>query len=211
MFVTYLYKLTTCAICINSLYLLTLTTINQLSRMLTKIQLFQTLTAIGMAIGTLTNEVVSAGAIPSIPSNTQRAIPAAQVANNHNTTPRRYGRNIAAGAKVETISGAAETALAEYLTVKGVKFYGAYWCSHCKNQKSLFGATAAAKLPYIECAKDGDNSQRQLCKDKVIKMFPTWVINGQYVTGTHDLAEIVKLVGGYEGPTDFKYQKKDLK
>jgi glutaredoxin len=178
--------------------------------MLTKIQLFQTVTVIGMAIGTFTNDVVSAEAIPSVSTSTQRSIPTGQVANNHNTTPRRYGRNIAAGTKIETVSGAAENEFAEYLTANGVKFYGAYWCSHCKNQKSLFGAVAATKLPYIECAKDGENSQRQLCRDKKIQMFPTWVINGKYITGTHDLEEIAELTG-YKGSTNFKYQKKYLK
>ncbi len=175
--------------------------------MLTKFQLIQTATAIGMAIGTLTAPVLKVEANPSIPTMGQKNIPATQlIADNAATKPRRYSRSIALGAKVDTVSGASEISLAEHLAAKGVKFYGAYWCSHCQKQKSLFGATAVAKLPYIECAKEGENSQRQLCMDKEIKMFPTWVINGQYITGTHELAEIAKLTG-YTGSTDFKYHK----
>jgi hypothetical protein len=45
-----------------------------------------------------------------------------------------------------------------------------------------------------------------LCKTKDIKMFPTWVINGKLYPGTKDLKEIAALIG-YEGPTNFTYQK----
>ena len=30
--------------------------------------------------------------------------------------------------------------------------YGAYWCSHCNDQKVAFGAEAARMLRYVECA-----------------------------------------------------------
>ncbi len=108
---------------------------------------------------------------------------------------------------VETVSGTAEIELAEYLAANDIKFYGAYWCSHCKEQKSLFGAVAASKLAYVECAADGENSQRQLCKDKNIQMFPTWVIKGQLLPGTRDLKQLAELTG-YQGATNFKYKKK---
>ena len=108
--------------------------------------------------------------------------------------------------KIETVSGVAETSLVEYLAASGVQFYGAYWCAHCQQQKSLFGAAAAAKLPYIECAADGENSQRQLCKDRNIQMFPTWAIDGKFYPGTKDLKEIATMTG-YKGSMDFKYHK----
>ena len=172
--------------------------------MLSKVQLLKAATAIGMAIGTIAAPVFSVRANPPQPSFAPQSAP------NDTSKPRRYGRNLALGTKIETISGTAETALAEHLVAQNVKFYGAYWCSHCQNQKSLFGAVAATKLPYIECDKNGENPQRQLCKDKNIQMFPTWVINGKYLTGTRDLIEIATLTG-YKGSTNFKYQKKDLK
>ncbi len=124
-----------------------------------------------------------------------------------NTEVRRYGSgHVALDTKIETVSGEAEVALAEHLTKIGAKFYGAYWCTHCAKQKSLFGAAAAAKLPYVECAKDGENSQRELCKQKKIQMFPTWVVNGQILPGTRELKDIAKATG-YTGSMNFKYHK----
>ena len=177
--------------------------------MLTKIQLIQSATAIGMMIGTITTSVIKVQANPLLPTNDQKTIAAPQPSVNISTKPHRYGGNgvgLALGAKIETVSGVAETALADHLAASDVKFYGAYWCSHCQKQKSLFGDTAAAKLPYVECAADGENSQRQLCKDKNIKMFPTWAIKGKFLTGTRDLKELAVLTG-YKGSMDFKYHK----
>ncbi len=133
-------------------------------------------------------------------------ISAPAIANHPTRSHQEWGTAIASSVKIETVSGAAETALVEYLAASDVKFYGAYWCAHCQQQKSLFGAAAAAKLPYIECAADGQNSQRQLCKDKNIQMFPTWAIDGKYYPGTKDLKEIAKMTG-YKGLMNFKYHK----
>jgi glutaredoxin len=177
--------------------------------MLTKFQLLQSATAVGIAIGAFMAPVTNVQANPSISTNEQQITSAPQPVVDSVTNPHRYGHNgigIALGSKIETVSGAAETALAEHLAASGVKFYGAYWCSHCQKQKSLFGDTAAAKLPYIECAADGENSQRQLCKDKNVQMFPTWAINGKFLTGTRDLKEIATLTG-YKGSMNFKYHK----
>ena len=33
-----------------------------------------------------------------------------------------------------------QIALAEHLSAKGAKFYGAYWCSFCRKQREMFGA-----------------------------------------------------------------------
>jgi glutaredoxin len=175
--------------------------------MLKKLQLLQSGTAIGMMIGAFTTPVAGVWANPSMPTSPLQTISAPQPVTNSTTQPRRYGRHsIALGATIDTVSGAAEIALAEHLAANDVKFYGAYWCSHCQKQKSLFGATAATKLPYVECAADGENSQRQLCKVKNIQMFPTWVINGKYFPGTKDLKEIATITG-YKGLMNFKYHK----
>ena len=126
---------------------------------------------------------------------------------NSTTGTRRYGSgHVALEKQVETVSGESELALAEHLVKSGAKFYGAYWCSHCSKQKSLFGAVAAAKLPYIECAKDGVDSQRALCAQKKIQMFPSWVVDGKIFPGTRELKDIAELTG-YQGPMNFKYRK----
>lgn len=168
--------------------------------MLSKVQLVQVVTAIGIAIGTISTPE------SSVQANPQQTSFAAPSAPTNTSKPRRYGPNIALGAKINTVSGAAEIALVEHLIAKDVKYYGAYRCSDCQSQRSLFGAVAAAKLPYIECADGTENSQRQLCKEKDIKRFPTWVIDGKYFTGSKNLQEIAELTG-YEGPKNFKYKK----
>jgi glutaredoxin len=145
---------------------------------------------------------------PSVPSPsvpTVKPTPSLDVRPTGGNTTQPSDRQ-SKSIKVDTISGASETALVEYLAAKNVIFYGAYWCNHCQKQKSLFGATAAAKLTYIECSVDGDNSQRKLCKERNIKMFPTWEIDGKYYPGAKDLKELAKL-SGYQGPTDFKYRR----
>ncbi len=63
-------------------------------------------------------------------------------------------------------------ALAQCLADKGVKFYGASWCSHCKEQKEMFGG-AESKLTYIECAVG--QGQSQICTKAGIVSYPTWV------------------------------------
>ena len=67
--------------------------------------------------------------------------------------------------------------LAKYLKNNGVVKYSAYWCPNCLNQSELFGKQAYRELNVVECARDGINSQTQLCIDKKIKGFPTWEIN----------------------------------
>ena len=85
--------------------------------------------------------------------------------------------------------------LAKYLTDKGVVKYSAYWCPNCLNQSELFGKQAYKELNVVECARDGKNSQTQLCIDKNIKGFPTWEINGKLILGVLSLKELSKLTG----------------
>ena len=195
----------TCASDTNSLYILASLKNTRIYRMLTKSSLLQSITSIGMAIGSIATSLTLVQANPSIPNNVQQSTVVSQLAPDNDSKPRRYGRNIALGAKVETVSGAAEIALAEHLAAKDIKFYGAYWCSHCQSQKASFGAAAAAKLPYVECAKDGENSQRELCKTKDIKLFPTWVINGKNIPGVKKLKDLA-VISGYKGPMNFTTQ-----
>jgi len=59
---------------------------------------------------------------------------------------------------------------AQCLTEKGWAMYGAVWCSHCKEQKDLFGESFKF-VKYIECP---DNIQ--LCTDKKVVGYPTWIV-----------------------------------
>ena len=85
--------------------------------------------------------------------------------------------------------------LAKYLNHNGVIKYSAYWCPNCLNQSELFGKQAYKELNVVECARDGINSQTQLCIDKKIKGFPTWEINGKLILGVLSLKELSKLTG----------------
>jgi hypothetical protein len=62
---------------------------------------------------------------------------------------------------------------AKCLEDSGAKFYGAYWCSHCNNQKDMFGASAK-KIPYIECSLPNRAGQTSICAQAEINGYPTW-------------------------------------
>ena len=85
--------------------------------------------------------------------------------------------------------------LAKYLKNKGVIKYSAYWCPNCLHQSELFGKQAYKELNVVECARDGKNSQTQLCIDKKIEGFPSWEINGKIILGVKTLQELSDLTG----------------
>ncbi len=105
---------------------------------------------------------------------------------------------------VTTESGAAEVALAEYLTEVGARGFGAYWCPHCYSQKQLFGAEAFEKLTYIECDANGYQAQPQVCQAAGVRAYPSWEINGELYEGTRELRELARL-SGYEGDREFRH------
>lgn len=107
------------------------------------------------------------------------------------------------GPPVTNPSGEAEALLAAHLTEIDAKMYGAYWCPHCHDQKQLFGKAAYSEIPYVECAPDGKDSQTALCQSvPEITGFPTWEVNGQFLSGSQSLQTLAE-ASGYEGPTDF--------
>ena len=90
--------------------------------------------------------------------------------------------------------------LAEHLSKTDAKFYGASWCPHCAEQKHIFGSSEK-RLPYVECSPGGPNApQAQVCKDKSIESYPTWIINGQRYTGVQPLDTLAQL-------SKFEYNK----
>ena len=86
-------------------------------------------------------------------------------------------------------------ALAKYLKDNGVVKYSAYWCPNCLDQSEIFGKEAYKELNVVECARDGKNSQTQLCIDKKIEGFPSWEINGKIIIGVRTLKELSELTG----------------
>ena len=86
-------------------------------------------------------------------------------------------------------------ALAIHLTEKGVKFYGASWCPHCQDQKRIFGASAI-RLPYVECSPNGRNAPgAAVCGAVGIRTYPTWIIDGQWITEVLTLDQLSRATG----------------
>ena len=82
--------------------------------------------------------------------------------------------------------------LAQCLTDKGYKLYGAFWCGHCKTQKELFG-TSVNLLNYIECSTPDGSNQTEVCKKAGIEVYPTWGLpSGELVQGVITLKELAK-------------------
>ena len=74
-------------------------------------------------------------------------------------------------------------ALAHCIASTKTKFYGAFWCPHCHNQKNEFG-DAAQYLPYVECSTPDGASELPVCVAAGVKSFPTWVFpDGSRLTG----------------------------
>ncbi len=92
--------------------------------------------------------------------------------------------------KKSAVADGRYTQFAECLAEKGATFYGAFWCPHCQEQKALFG-DAASKLPYVECSTADKSAQTQICIDKKITSYPTWILaDGQILNGAISLAEL---------------------
>jgi thiol-disulfide isomerase/thioredoxin len=74
-------------------------------------------------------------------------------------------------------------ALAIHLADSGVKFYGAYWCPRCQEQKAVFEASAK-RLPYVECSSGGRGSAlTKACAAEKVRTYPTWTIGDRRLTG----------------------------
>ena len=79
---------------------------------------------------------------------------------------------------------------AKCLAEKGVKFYGAFWCPHCNEQKKLFGKSAKY-LDYVECSTPDRRGQTPVCIGKDIGSYPTWEFpDGSRKTGLVSLEEL---------------------
>ena len=97
---------------------------------------------------------------------------------------------------VTTQSSDRAIAVAKALNAKEAKMYGAYWCSHCFGQKQLLGQQAMKYVKYVECAKDGVDSQRKTCLANGIPGYPTWQVDGNLYAGEMTLAQLEDIVQG---------------
>ncbi len=67
----------------------------------------------------------------------------------------------------------------------GAKFYGAFWCPHCQNQKALF-SSSAKNLPYIECSTPDGKGRLPICVEQEVESYPTW----KFPDGTVEKGEV---------------------
>ena len=103
---------------------------------------------------------------------------------------------------ITTSSSPQKIKFAQFLRENNIAMYSAYWCPHCHDQKQLFGKQAFKELTVIECAKDGKDSQHELCEAKGIDGFPSWEINGEIYSGIKNLNDLA-IMTEYEGDSNF--------
>jgi hypothetical protein len=78
---------------------------------------------------------------------------------------------------------------AQCLTAAEAKMYGAYWCSHCQDQKAMFGDNWQY-VDYIECGIPNSNGQTEVCRAAGITSYPTWDFNGRRVIGPESIEQL---------------------
>ena len=86
-------------------------------------------------------------------------------------------------------------ALTIHLKKTGAKFYGAYWCPRCQEQKALF-KSSAKRLPYVECSSGGRGSAlTPPCAKNEIRSYPTWIIGEKRLTGLQKIRQLSNASG----------------
>ncbi len=103
--------------------------------------------------------------------------------------------------------------LANCLSEKNVKEYGAFWCPNCARQEKMFGDSNSIlkqKGVYIECdprcKKDNQDSlpsacrgiegQSELCISKSIDKYPTWTFSDDTrLVGVQELSVLAQKAG----------------
>lgn len=78
---------------------------------------------------------------------------------------------------------------AKCLTEKDAVMYGASWCSHCQQQKALFGPSFQY-IKFVDCEQSPE-----LCSLAGVTAFPTWIINGEKHLGTTPIATLAAYSG----------------
>jgi len=96
-------------------------------------------------------------------------------------------------------------AVARRLKSKDAKMYGAFWCSHCYDQKKTLGKEAMAMLNYVECGRDAipELNNAKLCVAEKIEGYPTWDIDGKRYGGEKSLEALEAILDGKVEPSGF--------
>lgn len=78
---------------------------------------------------------------------------------------------------------------AQCITEKGATMYGSYTCSHCQNQKDMFGASFKY-VSYVDCNQNSDT-----CVGLGISAIPAWIINDKKYVGEQSLQQLSDITG----------------
>ncbi len=76
---------------------------------------------------------------------------------------------------------------AQCLTEEGAEMYGTNWCSHCQNQKEMFGSSFQY-IYFVDCDRN-----RAACEIAGVRGYPTWRINGENYPGEQSLYKLATL------------------
>jgi hypothetical protein len=86
-------------------------------------------------------------------------------------------------------------AFAKCLASKKVSMFGSFYCSHCDDQKQLFG-NSFQYVPYVECSIPGSRELTFSCKLAQIRHTPTWILgNGERLIGVQPLQTLSEKTG----------------
>lgn len=84
---------------------------------------------------------------------------------------------------------------AQCLSDKGARMYGTALCTHCKEQKDMFGKSWDF-VDYVECSTPDGYGQLEICKAANITAYPTWVFDGGIrKSGAIPMAELSEKTG----------------
>ncbi|KAL3795548.1 hypothetical protein HJC23_009261 [Cyclotella cryptica] len=108
------------------------------------------------------------------------------------TDSRQYDKNVPP--PITTTSSPMALSLATDLSSLNSKMYGAFWCSHCYDQKQALGYQAMQSIRYVECDREGYKNQRELCRERDVPGYPTWEIGGELFPGERSLDELREIV-----------------
>ena len=78
---------------------------------------------------------------------------------------------------------------AQCVSESGAVMFGTDWCSHCREQKELFGEYFEL-VEYVNC-----DYNRGLCDANGVRGYPTWIIGGESYPGTKPLETLSALTG----------------
>jgi protein-disulfide isomerase len=84
---------------------------------------------------------------------------------------------------------------AKCLTKKNAAMYGSFLCSHCDDQRKIFG-DSFKYIHYVECSQIATSQDANACKSAQIRYTPTWILgDGVRLVGLQTFKELSDKTG----------------